>query len=278
MTEGSSSAPRGVFASSELRSRVVWGVIMAVVAIGGVAVGGWPMTIGIAVIVAIVAWEWSSVTRTGSVAMAEIAAIAAIAVILTGADQLALAVGLVVVGAIGVGLWQRSGWIASGVVYASGLGIALVALRADPLLGMKAVFFVFAVVWGTDVAAYVAGRTFKGPKLWPAVSPNKTWSGAIGGALAAVVCGLVAALIMNVPVTMLLALVAFALSIISQGGDLFELSVKRHFEVKDASNLIPGHGGLMDRVDALAFAAIAAGLVGWVHSGAADLGQGLLLW
>ena len=210
--------------------------------------------------------------------MAEIGAIAAISVLLTGADQLAIAVGLVVVGAIGAGFWQRSGWVASGVVYASGLGIALVALRADPLVGMKAVFFVFAVVWGTDVAAYVAGRTFGGPKLWPAVSPNKTWSGAIGGVLAAIIFGVVAALVMGISVTLALAAVALALSIISQGGDLFESSVKRHFGVKDASHLIPGHGGLMDRVDALTFAAIAAALTGWIHSGSSDIGQGLLLW
>lgn len=278
MTDGSSPARRGAFASSELRSRIVWGVVMAVVAVGGVAVGGWPLTIGVAAIVAIIAWEWSKVTRTGSAAMAEIGAIAAIAVLLTGADQMAVAVAIVVVGAVGAGFWERSAWVASGVVYASGLGIALVALRADPLVGMEAVFFVFAVVWGTDVAAYFSGRTFGGPKLWPAVSPNKTWSGAIGGALAAVLCGIVAALAMGVAVTASLAVVAFALSVISQGGDLFESSVKRHFGVKDASHLIPGHGGLMDRVDALTFAAIAAALIGWVHIGSSDIGQGLLLW
>jgi phosphatidate cytidylyltransferase len=251
---------------------------MAVIAIAGVAVGGWPMTIGVAAIVAVISWEWARVTRSGPIAEVAIGATAVVAVLVAGADQLGIALGIAAAGAVGIGLWLRSGWAVTGVVYASGLGLALVALRADPALGMKAVFFVFAVVWGTDVAAYIVGRSLGGPKLWPAVSPGKTWSGAIGGAVAGVVVAVVAAWAMGIVVSLLLAVIAFVLSVVSQGGDLFESSVKRHFGVKDASHLIPGHGGLMDRVDALTFAAIAAALVGWAHAGAADIGQGLLSW
>ncbi len=267
-----------MLASPDLKARLVWGVIMAVAAIAGAAVGGWPLTIGLAVIAAIVSWEWATVTGVGRAAEVAIGSVAAIAVLIAGAGQLLIALALALAGAVGLGLWRRSGWVATGVVYAAGLGVALVALRADPVLGMKAVFFVFATVWGTDVAAYFSGRTFGGPKLWPAVSPNKTWSGAIGGAITAVVLAVLAALVMGLSVTPTLAAIALALSIVSQGGDLFESAVKRHFGVKDASRLIPGHGGLMDRIDALTFAAIAAGLIGWAHSGSGDLGQGLLSW
>lgn len=264
---------------TEFRPRLIWGALLAIVAIGITAAGGWLMTIAVAIMVAIVGREWMMITigdRIDAVAAAALAG--AVIVILAGADQIAIALGVAGLAAIGLGIWLRSGWATLGVGYMASLGIAAVVLRADPFLGLEALLFVFAVVWVTDSAAYFAGRGFGGPKLWPAVSPGKTWSGAIGGTAGGLVAGLVAGLLIGAPVTLELALVAVGLSAFSQVGDLFESAVKRRFGVKDSSNLIPGHGGLMDRVDALIFALGAAALIGWLHAGWPLLGSGLLLW
>ena len=133
-------------------------------------------------------------------------------------------------------------------------------IRSDEPWGFAAILFLVAAVAATDVAAFFAGRTLGGPKLAPAISPNKTWSGFIGGITAAALTGAVAAhLFGGNPMT--LALTGLALGVIAQGGDLAESALKRRFGVKDASNLIPGHGGFMDRVDGLIAAAIAAAVL-----------------
>jgi phosphatidate cytidylyltransferase len=262
-----------------MRTRVVWGATLAIVALAFATVGGWPMTIAVAVLAALVGREWAAITIGARVdAMVALAAIAAIAVILTGASQIMAALIATGVAALAAGIWLRSGWAASGVIYAALLGTALVALRGDASFGLKALLFVLAVVWATDTAAYFVGRAIGGPKLWPAVSPGKTWSGAVGGALVGSAVGVATAIAAGAPATVALAGIALGLSVVSQLGDLFESAVKRRFGVKDASHLIPGHGGIMDRVDALAFAAVAAALVGWFNAGWPNLGSGVLLW
>jgi phosphatidate cytidylyltransferase len=200
------------------------------------------------------------------------------AVIFTQAELALPALVVAVSGAAIVGSVYRSGWLAAGVIYAASLGMALVLLRDDPGLGLTAVAFVLVSVWASDTGAYIAGRTLGGPKLWPRVSPNKTWSGFIGGTLAGVVAGLLVAVIGGVPVTLILAVIALALAVASAGGDLFESALKRRFGVKDSSAIIPGHGGLMDRVDGLTTASILAAIVGLAHSGPDRMGEGLLLW
>jgi phosphatidate cytidylyltransferase len=258
---------------------VVWGVTLAVVALGFAIAGGWPMTLAVSVLSALVAREWAAITTGARLdVMMALAAAAAIAVILTGAGLILAALAAIGAAVLVAGVWLRSGWAAAGVIYAAGLGTALVALRGEPSFGLKAVLFVLAVIWATDTAAYFVGRAIGGPKLWPAVSPGKTWSGAIGGALGGAAAGVITAFAAGVPTTVALAGIALGLSIVSQLGDLFESAVKRRFGVKDSSHLIPGHGGMMDRVDALAFAVTAGALVGWLHAGWPSLGSGLLLW
>jgi len=161
--------------------------------------------------------------------------------------------------------------------------LALVALRSDPAYGLAAIIFLLIVVWTTDIGAYFAGRAMGGPKLAPRISPKKTWSGAIGGLVAAVVASALFVWFLLpadlLPDTLLpLILLAAVLSAVSQCGDLLESALKRRFDVKDSSRLIPGHGGLMDRVDALIVAAVAGGLVGVARGGADAAGAGLLLW
>jgi phosphatidate cytidylyltransferase len=169
-------------------------------------------------------------------------------------------------------------WLAAGVAYAAVLLFAPLILRRDPALGFVALAFLFAVVWATDIAAYFAGRAIGGPKLWPAVSPKKTWAGAIAGTLGGIVAGAVAVELLGVPVPPMLLLVACLLSVAAQAGDLIESAVKRHFGAKDAGSLIPGHGGLMDRLDGFLTAAAAAAMVGLIRAGIEAPARGLLVW
>jgi len=169
-------------------------------------------------------------------------------------------------------------WLAAGIAYAAVLLFAPLILRRDPALGFAALAFLFAVVWATDIAAYFAGRAIGGPKLWPAVSPKKTWAGAIAGTLGGVLAGAVAIELLGVPVPPMLLLVACLLSVAAQAGDLLESAVKRHFGAKDAGSLIPGHGGLMDRLDGFLTAAAAAAMVGLIRAGIEAPARGLLVW
>jgi phosphatidate cytidylyltransferase len=169
-------------------------------------------------------------------------------------------------------------WYGAGLVYAGATFAGPVVLRGDPVYGFLAIVLLFAVVWATDSCAYFAGRLLGGPKLWPAVSPKKTWSGAIGGLAGAIVTALAVGLAGRAPNLAALAVLAVVLSVVSQAGDLLESAIKRRFDVKDTSHLIPGHGGVMDRLDGFLVAAAVAALIGAVHGGSAQPARGLLEW
>jgi phosphatidate cytidylyltransferase len=144
-------------------------------------------------------------------------------------------------------------------------------------MGFAALIFVLLIVWATDIGGYFAGRGIGGPKLWPKVSPNKTWSGAVGGFVGslAVAGGFAAS---GLGKALPLLALAGVLSVASQLGDLFESAVKRRFGVKDSSHLIPGHGGLLDRLDGLVAALVLAVIVGLLRYGADGIGRGLMVW
>jgi phosphatidate cytidylyltransferase len=137
--------------------------------------------------------------------------------------------------------------------------------------------FVMLIVWVTDIGGYFAGRGIGGPKLWPRVSPKKTWAGAIGGFAAslAVAAGFAACGFGKILPMLLLGAV---LSVASQLGDLFESAVKRRFGVKDSSHIIPGHGGLLDRLDGFVAAVVVAAIFGLLRGGADGVGRGLMVW
>jgi phosphatidate cytidylyltransferase len=172
----------------------------------------------------------------------------------------------------------RTGWTALGACYAGAMLAAPLVIRADAELGFLAMVFLFAVVWATDVAAYFAGRLVGGAKLAPAISPNKTWSGAVAGAIAGTVAGLAVVAVGGIEPLTPIVVVSFLLSVAAQFGDLFESGLKRRFGVKDASHAIPGHGGLMDRLDGFLAAALAAALVGVSRGGLDGAAGGFLLW
>jgi phosphatidate cytidylyltransferase len=172
---------------------------------------------------------------------------------------------------------ERRVWVVTGFGYAAAAELASVLLRLDPVEGWTALMLVLLVVWVTDIGGYFAGRGIGGPKLWPRVSPNKTWAGAIGGFAAslAVAWGFSA---FGLGKTSALLLLGAVLSIASQLGDLFESAVKRRFGVKDSGHIIPGHGGLLDRLDGFVAAVVLAAVFGFLRGGVDGVGRGLMIW
>lgn len=188
------------------------------------------------------------------------------AVISAHVGQLSLALVMLVFCAAAAGLFARNRGqealdAAYGVLYLGWPAILLIWLRgADaetgPHVGLYWTVFAFAVAWASDIMAYLAGSTIGGPKLWPRFSPNKTWSGFIGGLAAGTVAGALMGVFLDMGIGLWGGLLGLAAAIATMAGDLWESALKRRYGVKDAGNLIPGHGGLLDRVDGLMFAAV----------------------
>lgn len=154
-------------------------------------------------------------------------------------------------------------WLSAGVVYIGLAGISLIELRHYDPVGRDNVIFLILVVWASDISAYVAGRSIGGPKLAVAISPNKTWAGSAGGLLGAIVIGVVTAAFFDRTAGLVQIVIAAALlGVATQAGDLFESWIKRKFGVKDSSSLLPGHGGLLDRLDGVLAAAPLAAFFG----------------
>ena len=169
-------------------------------------------------------------------------------------------------------------WTIAGIGYAGIMLLAPLLLRADNTYGFLALILLFAIVWTTDILGYFAGRAIGGPKLLPAISPKKTWSGAIAGTLGAMIVAVLVANYSGAFNTTAIALIALLLSIMAQLGDLLESWVKRQFGAKDASHLIPGHGGVMDRLDGFWAAALVGCVIGLLHGGFDGAARGLLVW
>jgi phosphatidate cytidylyltransferase len=184
----------------------------------------------------------------------------------------------------GLGLALAAGpgrriWALGGMVYAGLLLISVGALHGSSDYGARAIIWLFATVWGTDVFAYFGGRLIGGAKLWPKVSPSKTWSGTLAGIFAGALIGAaIGTHGLSGPARGLpLFTLGLAAAAISQGGDMFESWIKRRFGVKDSSGLIPGHGGFMDRLDGFIAAAVFAALIG-ASRGLASIAAGLFDW
>ena len=268
---------------SDLALRVASALVMAPIAIGTAYLGGLLFAAFWSLAAIGVFWEWASLVGGEGrrpILLGGEAALA-IASVLAALGRSPEAAVVAIFGAIAVGLIapaQHRSWAGLGVPYAGAIAIAAIALRADNEDGWIAVIFLFAIVWATDIAAYFVGRLVGGPKLMARVSPKKTWSGAIGGLAAAVLAALAVAAAAGLPRLFPIALVAAILSSLAQAGDLFESLLKRKFGAKDSSHLIPGHGGLMDRLDGFVSAATVAALIGVVRGGITAPAHGLLVW
>lgn len=262
-------------ARSNLQQRVLSGIVLIALALALTFAGGIWYRLLAAAISGAVLYEWLTMTSATQPASNRWVAVGFLAILLVllvvgqpASFLLPVLVGAVLVVLAHASRVEASFWTTAGLAYAGLLAIALASLRGDDSAGLQATLFLFAVVWATDILAYFTGRSIGGPKLAPAISPGKTWSGALGGTIAAVLAGLGLAYSFNSP----LGWAAFAgltllLSVVSQIGDLFESWIKRRFGVKDSSNLIPGHGGVMDRVDGLATAAFILFLIGALLAG-----------
>jgi len=263
--------------------RILSSLVLAPLAIAAAYFGGLAFLAFWASAALIVLWEWDTLvcTQDRNSVLATGAATLVGAGLLLAFGRPGVAVTLIILGSLGVAALAsnvRRLWCAAGLAYAATIMIAPVLLRHDENLGFAAILFLFVIVWLTDITAYFVGRAVGGPKLMPRVSPNKTWSGAIGGTVAAVVGGVIVAGQFGIVGLVPAAAVALLLSVASQAGDLVESAIKRRLGAKDASQLIPGHGGLMDRLDGFVAAAGAGALIGLAHGGIDAPARGLMVW
>lgn len=249
----------------ELKLRILSGIVMAGVVLFATWAGGLVFQLLSVAIALLVYYEWSTMTRLAESdfqanAFGWLSQLVVAGLILFGDVGLTIPVlaGFTIISVLWVLVRKGGFWQPGGIVYAGLTGISLSSIRGDDSVGLIAMLFIFAVVWATDILAYFTGRAIGGPKLAPLISPGKTWSGAVGGAFFGVVAGVALVLSQFSLDDFRLPVLALLLSVASQVGDLFESYVKRRFGAKDSSKLIPGHGGVMDRVDGLVFACFAA--------------------
>jgi phosphatidate cytidylyltransferase len=277
-TESSLAAP-----SHNLLLRVVSALVMAPAAVFVAWLGDWPFVVFWAIAAIAVLWEWLTLVAGPRypLMLTSSAVAIAIAALVAWRHRPVTAILVVGLGAIAATVFaprERRFWITAGIAYAGGMLLAPILLRADPDYGLSAILLLFAVVWSTDVLAYFGGRAIGGPKLAPAISPKKTWSGALVGTTGAVLVAVAAASFLGGFDKGTIAAVALLLSVMAQLGDLLESWLKRRFGAKDASHLIPGHGGVMDRLDGFWAAALIGCIVGVLRGGFDNAARGLLVW
>jgi phosphatidate cytidylyltransferase len=262
----------GGFFRSETGVRVLSGLALVVIALGLTYQGGAIFALLWFVAGVAIFFEWTRMVdvdrRVPTLIAATLALLAYVLSRVTGMPALVLTAiavsGAVLVVLIPTSLRDRI-WAGFGYLTAFVVVAVPIAVRFDPLLGAAGIIWIFAVVWGTDIAAYFTGRKFGGPKLWPSVSPKKTWSGFFGGLIAGTLAGTVTGAVARtfgavLPFDLLsLAVLSAFASVLGQLGDLAESAMKRRFHVKDSSNIIPGHGGVMDRLDAFAAVCLLVG-------------------
>jgi len=281
VTEREAAPAAGQSDSRNLVMRIAVAAVLIPLAVAIAYAGGWLWTVLVTLAASGLFVEWLAIVGLAGATRLTVTGVAALAVAglcfaigRLDAALIVLGVGLVAVVSIAP---ERRNWAAAGFLYAAAAEIASVLLRLDPVKGFAALMFVLLIVWVTDSGGYFAGRGIGGPKLWPRVSPKKTWAGAAGGFAAslAVAAGFAAFDLGRIgPLLML----SGALSVASQLGDLFESAVKRRFGVKDSGHIIPGHGGLMDRLDGFVAAAVVAALFGLLRGGADGVGRALMVW
>ncbi len=262
-----SSQPAKRFDWNNLRMRVLSGVILAPLALAAVWFGGPAFLVLMAVGVALLTLEWGAMcdseTPIRAALVIAVAILGAIFVAYRGHPWMgwlvvALGAGAGAVFTLLRGRIDRPADIAFGVLYVGAPAVALIWLRGAPG-GREWTLMLLAVVWSADICAFLVGNALKGPKLWPRFSPNKTWTGFFGGLLGGAVAGVALAAVpfwSGGPSLVSAGWIGLLAALAAMAGDLWESMLKRRFGVKDSGDLIPGHGGLLDRVDGLMFAAV----------------------
>lgn len=282
--ESAASAPRPVPGKAgDLRTRVWSALALGPPVLAAVWAGGWVFLAVVAVVSVLSVHEWLTIVgrsenarldRPQPARLLACAAVLAVILLYALAGPAPAAVACLVLGtAVGAAAGGQDRWIAGlGVPYV-GLGVVgLLWLRDAPSAGLGLFLFLMLAVWACDIGAYAAGRSIGGPKLAPRISPKKTWAGLIGGTIAAALVGAAVAMGADARSVVAALLLGGLVAVVSQGGDLFESALKRRYNVKDSSRLIPGHGGLLDRIDGLL---VAAPVLALFH---ATLGAQLAWW
>ncbi len=242
-----------------LRLRILSALVLAPLAIVAIWFGGLFLAALIAAAAVIMAWEWGRLCGGTSRGATRPILIGVVAVSVVGAALWGIAAGMLLALAGAILVWwvalhdhaAAPLWLAAGGLWVALPCIILLWLVQSGNAGRGTLLWMFAVVWATDIGAFAAGRRLGGPLLAPRWSPRKTWAGLIGGIICAALVGWAVAGVLGATAVLPLVLISAGLAIIEQFGDLAESVAKRRFGVKDASGLIPGHGGLLDRLDGL---------------------------
>jgi len=252
---------------SELRSRIIFGLLLAGSAFFLTWLGGYAFQALVGVAAIIMFDEYRKICR--QVLPMRIALMTFAFILLNMIAWVAkaydTAILLSLFAFIALFAWEfvvrRSGWGAIGLLYVLAPFFALVHLRSDTSEGFYAIILLFALVWGADTMAFVVGKSLGGPKLIPKISPGKTWSGFFGGLVGGLLIGWLVMLLSDYQANLAFVPIALFLVLLSQIGDLAESALKRKFDVKDSGTIIPGHGGVLDRVDGLVFTAVIAWVI-----------------
>jgi phosphatidate cytidylyltransferase len=273
-----SAAPAGR-TTSELALRIVSALVMAALALGAAWWGGAPFAVFWTLAAILLLREWLAVVGTKGWQLTAGWLAGAVAIAAAGVFAESQAVGLlpvlillagaVIAGILAPGPARLPAF--AGVFYAAVIAVVPVEVRGNQAHGLVAVLWMFAITWGTDIIAYFTGRSIGGPKLWPRLSPKKTWSGFIGGVIGGAAAGVALVQVARYHYglgwysEMALVILSVLAAVLSQGGDLLESALKRRYGVKDAGHLIPGHGGVMDRLDSFFAVCVLMGVL--LHAG-----------
>lgn len=279
------SAQKAAAKWGDLGLRAGSAIVLIPAVLADVWAGGIWLQTFVALLAVLAAYEWSALTHGKNdlqFALHAAAGIAGALLTVHAGPGIAL-IAIVIIWLIAIIATRMlnpvpSTWCYLGVPYVGIPAMALVLLRADPTHGLAAIVWVMVTVWSADTLAYFAGRIIGGPKLAPKISPKKTWAG-LGGAIAgSAIASLIFCVVAGYNSVLILALLAGVFAIVEQGGDLFKSAWKRFHSVKDSGDLIPGHGGVIDRIDGLVAVATAAALIGWLRGGTEATALGLLVW
>lgn len=244
----------------DLRQRVLSALVLASVGIAAVVLGGLPFAVFVALLTGVMVWELVTISNRNKVIAAGLGAFAALVLFFEPGGYL-MAIALLLAGVpVSVAVLAGDHKLRVGLyaVMVTASGLVMEILRFE--LGLVWVLWLVLVVVATDISGYFAGRIVGGPKFWPTISPKKTWSGVVAGWIAAAIVGALFGVALIGPLMVLSVLVSAA----SQMGDIAESAIKRRFGVKDSSNLIPGHGGFLDRFDAMIAATLVLGILSLV--------------
>jgi phosphatidate cytidylyltransferase len=282
MVDHSESAPNRPSLPQDLGLRIVSSLLLASVALLFDYAGLVPFAVLVLVVAVLMSWEWGRVVRGEGLDNTFFVHAAAVlgSGVLAAAGLAAIGVSVLIIGAILI-LVTRFGaharLSALGVIYVGVPAVALIWLRSDEPYGAQVVLFILLLVWSTDTFAYIGGHLIGGLKLWPSISPKKTWSGLISGVAASTATGVLFALFLEGASPFALGVSGLGLALVAQAGDLAESALKRGFGVKDASSLIPGHGGFLDRLDGVVSVTVVASLLALAINSRAPA-HALLFW